>query len=282
MGVVMFKKIASGFMLSFICFVQISCCSVNNYKSSSDLYVSYLDKKFSKNKSKAINQNFVFLQKYVMTKNNNDYTQICYEGKEKYYECTDPLIPITSASGYIVITDKKNNTIYALTAAHWCEEVTKDELRDSTELIFDGMPIIGYFSTFMGNNYKIEKYVMDPVNDLCLIKFNSKYSKYAKNAEVTNTEPDIGDKVYTISAPMWSHETEFRQHYTGYSSGCDDYECAFTIPATYGSSGSAVINEKGEIVSIISRAAVGFNNYAIGAKPSEVQQFLEKAYETLR
>jgi glutathionyl-hydroquinone reductase len=85
-----------------------------------------------------------------------------------------------------------------------------------------------------------------------------------------------------ISAPMWSHEDEFRQHYYGYSSGCDDYECAFTIPATYGSSGSAVINEKGEIVSIISRAAISFSNYAIGAKPKDIDEFLERAYETLR
>ena len=56
----------------------------------------------------------------------------------------------------------------------------------------------------------------------------------------------------------------------------------YTIPATYGSSGSAVINEKGEIISVISRAAVGFNNYAIGAKPQQIEEFLEKAYETLR
>ena len=277
----MFKKIASGFMLSFLCFVQISCCSINTYKSSTDVYVSYLNKKFNKNKGKVINQNFVFLQKYVMTKNHNDYTQICYKDKDNYSECHDPLIPVNSASGYVVKVDKNNN-IYALTAAHWCEPVTKNELYDSTELVFDGMPIIGHFVSFMGNNFKIKKYVMDPATDLCLIKFKSKYSNYAKNINVTKFDPAIGDKVYTISAPMWSHEDEFRQHYTGFSSGCDDYECAFTIPATYGSSGSAVINEKGEIISIISRAAVGFNNYAIGAKPAQVNEFLEKAYETLR
>ena len=278
----MFKKIASGFMLSFLCFVQISCCSINSYKSSNDIYVSYLDKKFNKNKGKAINQNFVFLQKYVMTKDQNDYTQICYKGKDSYSECHDPLVPINSASGYIVKVDKKNNDIYALTAAHWCEEVTKDELYDSTDLIFDDMPIIGYFVAFMGSNFKITRYIMDPVNDLCLIKFNSKYANYAEDIKVSNIDPDIGDKVYTISAPMWSHESEFRQHYEGKASGCDDYECAFTIPATYGSSGSAIINESGEIISVISRAAVGFNNYAIGAKPEAVKQFLEKAYETLR
>jgi glutathionyl-hydroquinone reductase len=81
---------------------------------------------------------------------------------------------------------------------------------------------------------------------------------------------------------MWSYDDELRQHYTGTSSGCDDFECAFTIPATYGSSGSAVINERGEIISIISRASIEFNNYAIGAKPEHIKEFLERSYETLR
>jgi len=284
MGVVMFKKFASGFMLSFLCFVQVSCCTINTYKStdSHDIYVNYLDRKFSKNKSKVINQNFIFLQKYVMTKNNNDYTQICYKGKQKYTECNEPLVPINSASGYVVKIDRRKNDIYALTAAHWCKEETKDELYESTDLIMEDMPIVGYYVSFMGNNIKIKKYIMDPVTDLCLIKFNSKYSNYAKNIDIANSDPDIGDKMYTISAPMWSYENELRQHYSGYASGCDSYECAFTIPATYGSSGSAVINEKGEIVSIISKASIGFNNYTIGAKPEQVKDFLEKAYETLR
>jgi hypothetical protein len=217
-----------------------------------------------------------------MTKNHNDYTQICYEGKHKHKECNDPLIPVNSASGYVLKVDMKNNDLYAITAAHWCEEVTKDELYDSTELLFDDIPLIGYFANFMGNNYKIKKYIMDPVHDLCLIQFHSKYSRYAKNIKVANYEPDIGDSVSMISAPMWSYEDQFRQHYHGHASGCDDYECAFTIPATYGSSGSAVINKKGEIISVISRAAVSFNNYAIGAKPEDVKEFLERAYETLR
>jgi len=204
-----------------------------------------------------------------------------HKEKNNYKECNDPLVPVNAASGYIVKVDKDDH-LYAITAAHWCEEVTKDELFDSTDLIFDEMPIVGYFANFMGNNYKIKRYIMDPVTDLCLIKFESKYSKYAKDIEVASTEPAIGDEVSMISAPMWSYENDLRQHYKGYFSGCDENECAFTIPATYGSSGSAVINEKGEIVSVISKAAIAFNNYAMGAKPKDIEIFLERAYEALR
>jgi len=282
MGVVMFKKIASGFMLSFLCFVQISCCSINRYKSSQDLHVSYLNQKFNKTKSAARNQNFVFLSQYIMSKDNNDFTKICYAKEDNYADCNDPLTPITSASGYIVDVDKRSGRVYALTAAHWCEETTTDDLYDSTELLFEKMPMIGYYASFMGTQYKIQRYIMDYTSDLCLVVFRSKYANYAKKAKIASKDPEIGEKVISISAPMWSYEEEFRQHYVGLASGCDDFECAFTLPATYGSSGSAVINEKGEIISIISRAAVSFNNYTLGTKPENIKEFLEKAYETLR
>jgi hypothetical protein len=281
MGVVMFKKISSGFMLSFLCFVQLSCCAIGNYKSSNDVFVGYLNHKFKKSKSLAINQNFIFLQKYVMSKDNNDFTQVCYENKHTSGECIDPMIPINSASGYVIDVDRKNNKIYALTAAHWCEKVTKDELYDSTELIFDDMPLINLYAAFMGTNYRISRYIMDSNTDICLVVFSTIYAKHAKKVNIAKADPVIGEKVLTISAPMWSYESEIRQHYEGKSSGCDDYECGFTIPTTYGSSGSAVINEKGEIVSIISRATIGFNNYAIGPKPEHIRKFLEDVYEKI-
>jgi hypothetical protein len=278
-GIAMFKKITTGFMLSFLCFVQISCCSLNQYKSKSksDITVEYLNNKLKNNVNKKLhNQNFVFLSKYVLSKNNNDFNEICYIDSHNYNDCLENMIPVSAASGYIFKVENKTHQLYALTAAHWCMSETKSELYDSTGILFDNMPIVGLYVAFMGKEYRISSYVMDPHNDLCIVKFKSKYSKYAKNIKVSKSDPEIGEKVYTISAPLWSYEVEFRQHYTGYFSGCDDHECAFTIPATYGSSGSAVINENGEIISIISRAAVGFNNYAIGAKPDSIKKFIEE------
>ena len=272
----MFKKVAVGFMLSFLCFVQMSCCSINSFKTKSQIDVEYINAKLNYSMpSKARNQNFVFLSKYIMTKNNNDFTEICYEGKHKHDECFETLAPVNSASGYIFKVNRNTDDLYALTAAHWCIELTKSELYDSTEIIFDDMPIIGLFASFMGKKYRISRYIVDMTSDLCIVKFNSPHSKYAKNAKIAKRDPKIGEEVHMISAPMWSYQKEFRQHYTGKASGCDDYECAFSIPATYGSSGSAVINEKGEIISIISRAAVDFSNYALGAKPASIRRITE-------
>jgi len=274
----MFKKIAVGFMLSFICFVQIGCCSVYNKKNNNkrDLNTLYLNHQLKNYKNSPVhNQNFVFMTKFVMTKNHSDFNEICYHDTENKYKCIDPLIPINSASGYVVKVDRKNNILYAITAAHWCEPIEKEELYDITDMVFEKMPIIGSFVNFMGNEYRIKKIKVDYRNDLCLVEFKSKYAKYAKTIDISNSMPKIGESVYAIAAPQWSHENEFRQHYEGKFAGCDSYTCSFTIPATYGSSGSAVINEKGEIISIITMAAVEFNNFALGPKREALQRFLE-------
>ena len=279
MGVVMFKKISIIFMLCFICLVQFGCCLKTDFSNRSDVTTAYLNHKLKNNKSSPLhNQNFVFLTKFIMTKDHNDYNEICYHDTEKKYECYDPLIPINSASGYIVKVDKRNNTLYALTAAHWCENVKQSELYDITELLFEKPPIIGSFATYLGTMYRISKVKkIDSINDICLIEFKSKYTKYAKDIKIAKDTPIIGDKVHAISAPEWSHEDEIRQHYMGKFSGCNKYECMFTLPATYGSSGSAVINEKGEIVSIISKSSIEFNNYIVGPTPRSIRKFLEKS-----
>jgi S1-C subfamily serine protease len=279
MGVVtMFKKVVVGFMITFICSIQIGCCySINTKNKKRDYQTRYLDHQLKNIKNSPLhNQNFVFLTKHVMTKYHKDNNEICYKDTKNKHDCL-PHTPISSASGYIVKVDVKINSLYAITAAHWCEPIEKEELNDIADLILDKKPVIGSFINFMGHEYRINKIKkVDYRNDLCLIEFKSNYARFAKTIEIAKKDPIIGESVYTIAAPLWSHENEIRQHYTGKFSGCNESSCSFTIPSTYGSSGSAIINEKGEIVSIVTRAAIDFNHYTIGPKKESLKIFLEK------
>lgn len=273
----MFKKIIAIFMVILICFIQIGCCYTGKIYNKKDINTAYLNHKLKNiKKSPLHNQNFIFLKKFIMTKNHKDFNELCYEDTIDKHKCVDPLVPLNSASGYIIKVDKKNNKLYALTAAHWCEDITKKELYEITNLLLDKKPVIGSFANFMGNEYRISNTrKFDDISDICLIEFTSKYSKYARNIKIANDIPVIGSNVYSISAPQWSHENEIRQHYTGKFSGCNSHSCMFTLPATYGSSGSAVINEDGEIISIISMASIDFNNFTIGPSLSSLKIFLE-------
>ena len=74
-------------------------------------------------------------------------------------------------------------------------------------------------------------------------------------------------------------DKNIRNVFEGRFSGSDEYEFIFTIPATYGSSGSGVINENGEIISIITKASVDFKNITFGPTIDQLHHFLERLEE---
>ena len=61
--------------------------------------------------------------------------------------------------------------------------------------------------------------------------------------------------------------------FDGYFTGQVSSLYIFTIPAAPGSSGSPVMNENGEIISIINAAAISFDEYAIGCKTQALNNF---------
>ena len=69
--------------------------------------------------------------------------------------------------------------------------------------------------------------------------------------------------------------------FDGYFVGQVDTIYTFSLPAAPGSSGSPVLNEDGEIISIISGAAVNFDEFAIGCTTSAVRNFVLAAEASL-
>ena len=81
------------------------------------------------------------------------------------------------------------------------------------------------------------------------------------------------------AAPLGIHDPYTRNNFEGRFSGCNNSECQFTIPATYGSSGSAVINKNGEIISIVSSAVIQFPHITVGPTHLQLIEFLGKYLE---
>ena len=50
--------------------------------------------------------------------------------------------------------------------------------------------------------------------------------------------------------------------------------CVYTIPATFGSSGSGIFDVNGKLVGILSAALIKFENLAIGPGPVAIDSFL--------
>jgi hypothetical protein len=93
--------------------------------------------------------------------------------------------------------------------------------------------------------------------------------------------PDLGEEVYSIAAPLGFGGDGAALHFDGQFSGCDDYACYFTIPAAGGSSGSLILNGRGEIVGMTQMAAHRMQSLSIGVGVEELREFLTRAEEEL-
>ena len=93
--------------------------------------------------------------------------------------------------------------------------------------------------------------------------------------------PLIGEKLTNVAAPDGMASPNTRLMFDGIFSGCEGLNCVFTIPATFGSSGSAVYNENGELVSILVAASVNFENVSMGPHITTIQTLVETVDEEI-
>ena len=87
--------------------------------------------------------------------------------------------------------------------------------------------------------------------------------------------PSIGETVINVAAPDGIASPNTRLMFDGKFAGCEDLYCMYTIPATFGSSGSAIYNDKGELISILVAAATNFENISMGPHVTLVQTLID-------
>ena len=177
------------------------------------------------------------------------------------------------SKGSGVIVGHGLGTTQILTAGHVCQS------RNYSAIVFEDMPYT-YDSIseieiidFYGNSRPAIIVDVDEVNDLCLLMT---VGKWAPVVDVAEGMPSIGSRVYNMAAPMGIFSAGMVLMFDGYYSG-EDYvgDVFFTIPAYPGSSGSAVLNGDGEIISVIHSATVGFSHIAIGNKLEAIHEIIE-------
>jgi hypothetical protein len=110
--------------------------------------------------------------------------------------------------------------------------------------------------------------------DLCIIRTVGEWGVPVK---LSDREPEYGERVISMAAPEGIFESNmvlvFEGRYSGQTSSGDKI---FTIPCAPGSSGSAVLDKNGNIVSVIHSAAKNFQNIAIGSNLNDVREFISR------
>jgi len=172
-----------------------------------------------------------------------------------------------SGTGSGVIVGVRDGKSLVLTAGHVCNGTDNMGQSDSGLTLQYSMELTsGYGNEAMGTVISL-----DIINDLCLVIADD---YLGPSLSVADQAPLLHEKIYTMSSPLGLAAPLAVPVFEGYFAGDVSTLSIFTIPAAPGSSGSPILNGQGEIISIISAAAVSFDEYAIGCQTSALQNFL--------
>ena len=163
---------------------------------------------------------------------------------------------------------KWNDHYYWLTAGHVCE-IKKENIQ------INNMIINKVFVANVGHSGEIEelsKVVFANQYDLCLIK-----AKKGKIRKFANTTPNNGDNVHSFAYPGGAFGKDVYPLYKGTWNGKIENKCLTTIPVVGGSSGSSVLNNKDEIVSVIVSTMQNFNHFTLSVCLDDIKDFIQKA-----
>ena len=178
---------------------------------------------------------------------------------------------ISSASGLAFIST--NNKTFILTANHFCKPEDHGMTGYMSE--YDIVDTKIYISDVSGGLWQGKIRHTNSTYDLCLL---SSDMPGVHDIDVAKSMPELGEKVYAISAPSGFEMKEVGLHIEGIFSGCGySGNCFYTIPSTFGSSGSVILNRQGEIIGMIQMSPRSFDFTSIGVGVRSIRNFLNSA-----
>ena len=175
----------------------------------------------------------------------------------------DVQMPLASMVGSGVAFRGTNKFTDILTAGHVCAvpEAAIEIGATQDVTVFD----------ITGHQYSAKVYAIDPVNDLCALRIKER----RPTIKLASRNPDIGDKVYAAGYPSSFYNPGTLHFVDGYFGGVDTMRTgSYTLPSAPGSSGSAITNDKGELIGIVSAVLSEFNNVTIGPSVEPIAMFL--------
>ena len=189
---------------------------------------------------------------------------------EVSFETSNEYPIIFKGSGALIGSSAKNN--YVLTANHLCNPKLPEFLQ-----VYELNKIL-YVIDVSGEIYHGKVVSNSDMNDLCLIEFEGDVTTAPLKV---SPEPAVyDDKVFAYAAPTGFFAPYvvplFEGRYAGDVVEYGQVSSAYTIPATGGSSGAAILNGDGEIVGVIHSSLVDFQHIILASRHEDVVDFLDE------
>jgi len=193
-------------------------------------------------------------------------SEICDENDTNclpYFPPTQQII----GTGSGVIVGERDGKSLVLTAGHVCSSPTLRlpmTQQHSAQYRMD-------LTTGYGHEGVATILSIDMSNDLCLVISDTYLGPPIK---VASQAPGLHETVLNMASPLGLAEPLAVPVFSGYYIGQVSSLYMFTFPAAPGSSGSPIMNPDHELISIVSAAAVNFDEYVIGCKTQALRNFL--------
>ena len=125
-----------------------------------------------------------------------------------------------------------------------------------------------------GDVRPIQVLALDPMTDVCIFKMP--YESVGV-VPLADKMPLIGERVYLGAFPLGVYEPGHVPFFEGFYAGKLNDKDSFTVPVAPGSSGGGIVNQRGELIGIVSMAIEGFENLTLTANIENIQTLLDVA-----
>jgi hypothetical protein len=198
-------------------------------------------------------QSFLYLEKTISLEQCGDHKCLTHELN-------------SMASGFIIKTNSEG--AYGITAAHVCEA----KIPETT-------PPIKHKSTYRattlsGNEYTAVVLASDIEHDICLIYIEGLTG--VPSIRVAPKAPEPGDPVYNIGAPRGIYQPNMVPMFEGIYNGKASLFAFYSLPANPGSSGSMIINTRGELVGVLHSVYIKFPHIILSVRYDAMAAFIKK------
>lgn len=175
----------------------------------------------------------------------------------------------SAASGFVVkVVD---DGAYAITAAHVCEDDVPPELESPTTKV----SATYVMRRLDGKAYSASVLTYDREIDVCLM-FVKDLTEGIETVKLSPTKPETGDRIYNIASPIAIFRPNMVPILEGRYNGETEGLAWYTLPAAPGSSGSMIVNEKGELVGLVHSVFVRFPVITLATTHGDLVAFIRK------
>tara|TARA_Y100000034_G_scaffold59644_1_gene72491 strand:- start:9854 stop:10555 length:702 start_codon:yes stop_codon:yes gene_type:complete len=210
---------------------------------------------------------FVFLRKLIILKTKN----------------IEALGEVSTASGSCIRSDAHNDIKTILTVSHFCKKRKIEETHafQSLQSIISEKTDISItvqrkVEVILHNGKKVSARIVkeDEENDLCLLELTD--DQCIDNITIASTQPKPGDEVINFAAPLSIFNPSAVLIFDGRYAGLDlsELNALFSVPATFGSSGSPILNSNLKLISIIKLTIIKFNHVSLGVNLGSINIFV--------